>query len=110
MIARLRPTGRGRVPDRPPPPPTDLVVTPGTTRLDLRWTAPSAVWLAYARLALSDCVSAWGLAGTGSGRLSLDLDSAVPQSYRTGLSMTLAAAGVRGDLVSPPGRAGSRWR
>ena len=42
-----------------------------------------------------------GLAGTGSGRLSLDLDGAVPQSYRTDLAMTLAATGVRGDLVKP---------
>ena len=55
----------------------------------------------YARLALTDRISAWGLAGTGSGTLSLDLDGAVPQSYRTDLSMTLAAAGVRGDLVKP---------
>ena len=55
----------------------------------------------YARLALTDRISAWGLAGTGSGTLSLDLDGAVPQRYRTDLSMTLAAAGVRGDLVKP---------
>ena len=55
----------------------------------------------YARLALSDRISVWGLAGTGSGTLSLDLDGAVPQSYRTDLSMTLAATGVRGDLVTP---------
>ena len=55
----------------------------------------------YARLALSDRVSVWGLAGTGSGRLSLDLHGAVPQSYRTDLAMTLAATGVRGDLVTP---------
>ena len=55
----------------------------------------------YARLALSERISAWGLAGTGSGRLSLDLDGSVAQSYRTDLSMTLAAAGVRGDLVKP---------
>ena len=55
----------------------------------------------YARLALSDRVSAWGLAGTGSGRLTLDLDGAVPQHYRTDLAMTLAATGVRGDLVKP---------
>ena len=55
----------------------------------------------YARLALSDRVSAWGLAGTGTGRLTLDLDGAVPQSYRTDLSMTLAAVGMRGDLLAP---------
>ena len=55
----------------------------------------------YARLALSERISAWGLAGTGSGTLSLDLDGSVAQSYRTDLSMTLAAAGMRGDLVKP---------
>ena len=55
----------------------------------------------YARLALSDRVSAWGLAGTGTGRLTLDLDGSVPQSYRTDLSMTLAAVGMRGDLLAP---------
>ena len=55
----------------------------------------------YARLALSERLSAWGLAGTGSGTLSLDLDGAVAQRYRTDLSMTLAAAGVRGDLLTP---------
>ena len=57
--------------------------------------------LPYARLALTDRVSAWGLAGTGSGTLSLDLDGRVAQRYRTDLAMTLAAAGVRGDLVKP---------
>ncbi len=55
----------------------------------------------YARLALTDRISAWGLAGTGSGRLSLDVDGAVAQRYRTDLAMTLAATGVRGDLVKP---------
>ena len=55
----------------------------------------------YARLALTDRVSLWGLAGTGSGTLSLDLDGSVPQSYRTDLAMTLAATGVRGDLLTP---------
>ena len=55
----------------------------------------------YARLALTERLSAWGLAGTGSGRLSLDLDGDVAQRYRTDLSMTLAAAGVRGDLLTP---------
>ena len=77
-----------------------------------RGTAQDAGWryalgstatmaLPYARLALSDRVSVWGMAGTGSGTLSLDLDGSVPQSYRTDLAMTLAATGVRGDLVTP---------
>ena len=57
--------------------------------------------LPYARFALSERISAWGLAGTGSGGLTLDLDDAAAQRYRTDLSMTLAAAGVRGDLLTP---------
>ena len=57
--------------------------------------------LPYVRLALSERVSVWGLAGTGSGTLTIDIDGSVPQSYRTDLAMTLAAAGVRGDLVEP---------
>ena len=57
--------------------------------------------LPFARLALSDRVSTWAMAGTGSGSLSLDLDGSLPQRYRTDLSMTLAATGVRGDLVTP---------
>ena len=57
--------------------------------------------LPYARFALSERISAWGLAGTGSGGLTLDLEDAAAQRYRTDLSMTLAAAGVRGDLLTP---------
>ena len=57
--------------------------------------------LPYARYALTERVSAWAMAGTGSGSLSLDLDGAAPQRYRADLAMTLAAAGVRGDLVRP---------
>ena len=68
-------------------------------RYELGSTATMA--MPYARLALSERVSAWGLAGTGTGRLTIDIDGSVPQSYRTDLAMTLAAAGVRGDLVEP---------
>ena len=57
--------------------------------------------LPYARYALSERLSAWGLAGTGSGSLTLDLDGGAPERYGADLSMTLAAMGVRGDLVRP---------
>ena len=50
----------------------------------------------YGRFALTERISAWGLAGTGCGRLTLDLDGAVPQHYDTDLSMTFAAAGGAG--------------
>ncbi len=62
----------------------------------------ATMMLPYARYRVSERVSAWGLAGTGKGRLTLDLDGSVPQHYRTELSMTLAAAGVRGELWSAP--------
>ena len=57
--------------------------------------------LPYVRYALTDRVSAWSLAGTGSGRLTLDLEGGAPERYGADLSMTLAATGVRGDLVTP---------
>ena len=56
--------------------------------------------LPYARFALNERISAWTLAGTGSGGLTLDVDDTV-ERHRTDLSMTLAAAGMRGDLVTP---------
>ena len=40
-------------------------------------------------------------AGTGSGRLTLELDGGAPERYGADLAMTLAAVGVRGDLVTP---------
>ena len=57
--------------------------------------------LPYARVALSERVSAWGLAGTGTGHLTLDLEGGAAERYGADLSMTLAAMGVRGDLVTP---------
>ena len=57
--------------------------------------------LPYVRYALSERLSAWGLAGTGSGRLTLDLDGGPAERYGADLAMTLAAVGVRGDLVTP---------
>ena len=41
------------------------------------------------------------LPGTGSGRLTLDLDGGASERYGTDLSMTLAAAGARGELLTP---------
>ena len=57
--------------------------------------------LPYLRYALSERLSAWGLAGTGTGRLTLDLAGGAPERYSADLSMSLAAMGVRGDLVTP---------
>ena len=57
--------------------------------------------LPYLRVALSERVSAWGLAGTGTGRLTLDLAGGAPERYGADLTMSLAAMGIRGDLVTP---------
>ena len=75
---------------------------------DRSYTMGSSVTtvLPFARLAISDRVSAWGLAGSGTGRLTLDLDGDAPERYGTDLAMTLAAAGVRGDLVTPAAAGG----
>ena len=62
--------------------------------------------LPFARLRVSERLSAWGLAGTGTGRLTLDLDGRAPQQYGTALAMTLTAMGVRGDLVTPAAAGG----
>ena len=76
----------------------------GTAR-DAGWHyalgSTATMMVPYGRFALTERISAWTLAGTGSGSLTLDLDGAVAQRYRTDLSMTLAAAGVRGDLLTP---------
>ena len=40
--------------------------------------------LPYARYALTERVSAWAMAGTGTGRMTLDLDGPVRQRYGTG--------------------------
>ena len=68
-----------------------------------RYAMGSAVTTAlpYARLQVSDRISAWGLAGTGTGQLTLDLDDGAAERYRADLTMTLAATGVRGELVTP---------
>ena len=57
--------------------------------------------LPYARLQVSDRISAWGLAGTGTGQLTLDLDDGAAERYRADLTMTLAPTGVRGELLTP---------
>ena len=75
------------------------------TASDANWRyalgSTATMMVPYGRFALTERISAWGLAGTGSGQLTLDLDGPLAQRYRTDLAMTLAAAGVRGDLLTP---------
>ena len=53
----------------------------------------------YARLAVSERVSLWGLAGAGQGTLALSDGGA---SIETDIGMTMGAFGVRGTILSPP--------
>ena len=52
-------------------------------------------WLGYK---MSERVTVWGVAGSGTGGLLLTPDSG--QALESGLSMAMAAAGTRGDLVA----------
>ena len=54
----------------------------------------------YARLSLSERVSAWALAGYGTGELTLTESGGKP--IETDLSMTMGAVGGRGTLVAAP--------
>ena len=54
----------------------------------------------YARLALNEKVSVWGILGYGTGELTLDI--AEVGRWTTGTEMRMAAAGARGVLVPAP--------
>ena len=55
----------------------------------------------YGRMALTERVSAWGLAGAGSGAITLDPEGA--RTMKTDLSMRMAAAGARGQVLDGTG-------
>ncbi len=52
----------------------------------------------YAGFAITERLSLWGTAGYGQGDLRLTMRDG--ESYRTDMDLSMAAAGVRGDLVS----------
>ena len=54
----------------------------------------------YARLDLTERVSAWGLAGWGTGDMTIAFDDGT-QTLRRDLSMRLGALGARGALLEP---------
>ena len=54
----------------------------------------------YARLTLSERLSAWGLLGFGAGELTLEVDSG--ERWTTDTAHEMAAAGARGVLVAAP--------
>ena len=60
----------------------------------------------YAGYGIGEDLSLWGLAGYGQGELAVMMEDG--ESYRTGMDLTMASAGVRGDLVSAR-QAGDLW-
>ena len=58
----------------------------------------------YARLEMSERGSAWGLAGLGSGELTLNQEGQAP--IDTDLSMTMGAVGVKGTVLDGSGASG----
>ena len=65
-----------------------------------------ATALPYLRWQVSERVSMWSLAGSGTGHLTLDLDDGAAERYRADLTMRLAAAGMRSELLTPTGAGG----
>ena len=59
-------------------------------------------WLGYQA---TDRVSVWGVAGRGAGRLALTPEGGT--ALQSGLSLSLAAAGARGELLGGGGAAGA---
>ena len=63
----------------------------------------------YARLTLSERLSAWGLLGFGSGELTLEMDGKDGQDgerFTTDTAQQMAAVGARGVLVAAPAAGG----
>ena len=58
----------------------------------------------WARYAVSERLSVWGAAGYGAGTLTLEPEGEKPM--KADLSLAMAAAGARGDLLEAPGDAG----
>ena len=51
----------------------------------------------YAQVQLNPAIALWGTAGYGTGEMTVDQDRCA--SYKTGIDMTMAAAGLRGQIL-----------
>ena len=67
----------------------------GAVKSDLTGVYP------YARIDLNERVSAWGLAGAGSGTITLERDAG--ETMKTDLSMRMGALGVKGQVLDGSG-------
>ena len=68
-----------------------------------RWTVRNSLTSIspYARFELNERLSVWGLAGSGSGELTLRRDARESRPVRTGVSMRLGALGAWGAVLAP---------
>ena len=57
----------------------------------------------YARLSVTDKVDVWGLAGYGTGKLTLTQhpETDRERTYKTDIAMRMGAVGLRGEVLSP---------
>ena len=60
----------------------------------------------YAGLKLTDRLSAWAAAGYGAGELKLTPGGATDGPFTTDLTMAMGAAGMRGEVLTPPPEGG----
>ena len=65
----------------------------------------TGVW-PYAGLELTERLSAWAAAGYGAGELKLTPEDGVDGPFTADLSMTMGAAGIRGEVLTPPSGGG----
>ena len=74
----------------------DGVVQAGDSKVEASLTAA----IPFASLRASERLKLWGAAGYGSGEVMLK--TAMGDSYKADTTWSMAAAGLRGDLLSPP--------
>ena len=75
----------------------DDAVRAGDGKVEASLTAA----IPYAALQASERLKLWGAAGYGTGEVTLK--TALGGSYKSDTSWSMAAAGLRGDLLAPPG-------
>ena len=75
----------------------------GMTKLTLTALVPYAGWK------INDSIDVWGALGHGYGKMELDLNAGdTSEMIKTGFDWTMAAAGLRGDVVRPGPDGGPR--
>ena len=90
--------------DADPCPGTDAVLCDGALRAgDGEVEASLTAAIPYASVQASERLKLWGSAGYGSGEVTL---KTMDERYSADTSWRMAAAGLRGELLAPPNKAG----